>query len=84
MLQNLQVLDGQPHLFDARGVAKRFRHAAIFGALDALRPGEAMQFANDHDPLPLIDQMHQRYGGTVEVQYVEHQPGNIVIRFTRR
>lgn len=35
----------QPHLplsptaiysFDARGVAKRFRHAAIFGALDAL------------------------------------------------
>jgi hypothetical protein len=36
----------QPHLhlspsaiypFDARGVAKRFRHAAIFGAIDALR-----------------------------------------------
>ena len=25
--------------FDARGVAKRFRHAAIFGALDALLPG---------------------------------------------
>ena len=24
--------------FDARGIAKRFRHAAIFGALDALRP----------------------------------------------
>ena len=23
--------------FDARGVAKRFRHAAIFGALDALK-----------------------------------------------
>lgn len=39
----------QPHLhlqadriypFDARGIAKRFRHAAIFGALDALTPGE--------------------------------------------
>ena len=26
--------------FDARGVAKRFRHAAIFGALDSLQPGE--------------------------------------------
>jgi hypothetical protein len=25
--------------FDARGIAKRFRHAAIFGALDALEPG---------------------------------------------
>lgn len=84
MLQNLKIFDGESHLFDARGVAKRFRHAAIFGALDALQPGEAMQFVNDHDPLPLIDQMHQRYGGAVEVEYVERQPGNIVIRFTRR
>jgi uncharacterized protein (DUF2249 family) len=30
--------------FDARGVAKRFRHAAIFGALDSLMPGETMRF----------------------------------------
>jgi len=36
--------------FDARGVAKRFRHAAIFGALDSLHPGETMRFVNDHDP----------------------------------
>ncbi|MGE5652193.1 MAG: DUF2249 domain-containing protein, partial [Bacillota bacterium] len=28
--------------FDARGIAKRFRHAAIFGALSALQPGETM------------------------------------------
>jgi hypothetical protein len=42
--------------FDARGVAKRFRHAAIFGALDALTPGETMRFVNDHDPLPLLNQ----------------------------
>ncbi len=35
--------------FDARGIAKRFRHAAIFGALDALRGGETMRFANDHE-----------------------------------
>lgn len=25
----------EPHVFDARGVARRFRHAAIFGALDS-------------------------------------------------
>ncbi len=36
--------------FDARGIAKRFRHAAIFGAFDALMPGETMRFCNDHDP----------------------------------
>ena len=42
--------------FDARGIAKRFRHAAIFGALDALMPGEVMRFCNDHDPIPLLGQ----------------------------
>ena len=26
----------QQYVFDARGIARRFRHAAIFGALDAL------------------------------------------------
>ena len=55
--------------FDARGVAKRFRHAAIFGALDSLQPGETMRFANDHDPLPLLHQIAQRYGESVAVQY---------------
>jgi Uncharacterized conserved protein (DUF2249) len=34
--------------FDARGVAKRFRHAAIFGALDALSRGEIMRFVSGH------------------------------------
>ena len=28
--------------FDARGIARRFRHSAIFGALGALEPGEAI------------------------------------------
>jgi uncharacterized protein (DUF2249 family) len=70
--------------FDARGIAKRFRHAAIFGALDALRPGETMRFANDHDPLPLLDQLQARYGESVEIRYVSREPGNIVIDFARR
>ena len=67
--------------FDARGVAKRFRHAAIFGALDALHPGETMRFANDHDPLPLLAQIAQRYGERVAVEYLRRESGNIVIDF---
>lgn len=82
----------QPHLhlsptaiypFDARGIAKRFRHAAIFGALDALTKGETMRFVNDHDPLPLLNQLEQRYGEAVEIRYVERVPGQIVIDFIR-
>jgi uncharacterized protein (DUF2249 family) len=69
------------HPFDARGIARRFRHSAIFGALDALQPGEAMRFVNDHDPLPLLAQLGQRYGERVAIAYVQRQPGAIVIAF---
>ena len=69
--------------FDARGIAKRFRHAAIFGALDALTPGETMRFANDHDPLPLLNQMTARYGDSVTIRYLQRDPGAIVIDFVR-
>ena len=69
------------HLFDARGVAHRFRHSAIFGALDALRPGECMRFINDHDPLPLLEQLRQRFGGKLSVEYRQGEPGSITIDF---
>ncbi|MDO9144042.1 DUF2249 domain-containing protein [Rhodoferax sp.] len=69
--------------FDARGVAKRFRHAAIFGALDALAPGETMRFCNDHDPIPLLHQLSARYGDAVSIAYVQREAGAIVIDFVR-
>lgn len=67
--------------FDARGIAKRFRHSAIFGALDALNPGETMRFYNDHDPLPLLAQVERRYGERVRIAYVARSPGEIIIDF---
>ena len=70
--------------FAARGIANRFRHAAIFGALDALRAGETMRFVNDHDPLPLLDQLVQRYGASVEISYRQRDPGQIVIDFIKQ
>ncbi len=70
--------------FDARGVAKRFRHAAIFGALDALAAGETMRFVNDHDPLPLLEQLVQRYGDALDIRYRRREPGEIVIDFVKQ
>lgn len=72
------------YIFDARGIAKRFRHAAIFGALDALIPGETMRFCNDHDPIPLLGQLQQRYGDKVGIEYKQREPGAIVIDFARK
>jgi uncharacterized protein (DUF2249 family) len=81
---HLHLQPDQIYPFDARGIAKRFRHAAIFGALDALRPGETMRFANAHDPIPLLQQLQQRYGETVKISYVNREPGLIVIDFARQ
>jgi uncharacterized protein (DUF2249 family) len=70
------------HSFDARGVARRFRHAAIFGALDALAPGETMRFHNDHDPQPLLAQLRAYFGERIGIRYVAGGPDDVVIDFT--
>ena len=80
---HLHLLPEQIYPFDARGIAKRFRHAAIFGALDALQSGEIMRFVNDHDPLPLLAQLEKRYGAAVSIQYKQRELGQIVIDFVR-
>ena len=81
---HLHLSPDQIYPFDARGIAKRFRHAAIFGALDALHSGETMRFVNDHDPLPLLDQLVSRYGETVAIEYRRREAEGVVIDFTRR
>ena len=80
---HLHLQSDQIYPFDARGIAKRFRHAAIFGALDALTPGETMRFCNDHDPLPLLEQLRGRYGAQVKINYVKRESGEIIIDFTK-
>ncbi|PKM09251.1 MAG: hypothetical protein CVV14_00575 [Gammaproteobacteria bacterium HGW-Gammaproteobacteria-4] len=70
-----------PYPFDARGIARRFRHSAIFGALGALQPGEAMRFVNDHDPLPLLNQLREKFGERVDIQYLQRDADAIVIDF---
>ncbi len=67
--------------FDARGIAKRFRHAAIFGALDSLQVGERMRFVNDHNPIPLLQQMQARYGEKIEIKYLEQSEEGVMIDF---
>ena len=82
-MTELKMIDAV-HIFDARGIAKRFRHAAIFGALQALHPGETMRFLNDHDPLPLLAQLRERFGERVDIQYRQREPDGVVIDFVVR
>ena len=80
---NMASTPAEPvHPFDARGIGKRFRHAAIFGALDALHPGETMRFINDHDPLPLLAQLRERYGKALMIEYRARESFAVMIDFT--
>jgi len=42
---------------------------------------DEFRFVNDHDPMPLIGQIQQRYGSQIGINYVAREPGNIVIDF---
>jgi Uncharacterized conserved protein len=75
------VPESNTHIFDARGVARRFRHSAIFGAIGVLRSGETMRFVNDHDPIPLIAQLRDRLGENLTVTYRERDSDAVVIDF---
>lgn len=79
----LSSLDPEPntHVFDARGIARRFRHSAIFGALSALRNGETMRFVNDHDPIPLLRQLNERFGEYLTINYRQRESSGVVIDF---
>jgi uncharacterized protein (DUF2249 family) len=68
------------HIFDARGIARRFRHSAILGALGALRIGETMRLVNDHDPL-LLAQLRDRFGEHLTINYRERGPSAVVVDF---
>lgn len=73
---------GYPEL-DARAVPHAIRHATIFGALDAVRPGGGMVLVAPHDPLPLLAQIEQRSPGAFEVRYVERGPEAWRLAFVR-
>jgi uncharacterized protein (DUF2249 family) len=48
--------DAAPEL-DARLIPPAIRHAAIFGALGAVMPGDSMVLIAPHEPLPLLEQI---------------------------
>lgn len=71
------------YVFDARGIDRRFRHPAIFAALDSLTPGEVLRFVNDHDPLPLLNHLSSMFGDSLQVDYRQREQGAVVIDFRR-
>lgn len=61
-------------VLDARAVPHAIRHATIFGALDAVPAGGALELVAPHDPLPLLGQIEDRHPGAFSVEYLERGP----------
>jgi len=59
---------------DVQTIPHAVRHAAIFGALDGLRPGFAIVLSATHDPVPLLQQLEERAPGLFEVDYLDRGP----------
>jgi uncharacterized protein (DUF2249 family) len=59
---------------DARAIPHAVRHGAIFGALDAVRPGAGLVLVAPHDPLPLLAQVEERSPGVFDISYLERGP----------
>ncbi|WP_068403004.1 DUF2249 domain-containing protein [Kribbia dieselivorans] len=68
---------------DAREIPHAIRHASILGALGSLKPGGAMALIAPHNPLPLLGQIKDAYGDSVEISYLEEGPDAWKLRFAR-
>jgi len=68
---------------DTRVIPHAIRHAAIFGALDALGPGRGMVLVASHDPIPLLAQLEKRSPDTFTVDYLTRGPNVWRLRFVR-
>lgn len=45
---------------DVQTIPHAIRHAALFGAIDGLRPGAGLIVSATHDPIPLLTQLEAR------------------------
>ena len=41
-----------------------------------------MRFVNDHDPIPLLGQLQEKFGDGLSIAYRQREPGAVVIDFT--
>jgi hemerythrin-like domain-containing protein/uncharacterized protein (DUF2249 family) len=75
---------GSGGVLDVRQVAPRERHPKIFGAYQALGPGQAFVLVNDHDPKPLYYQFAAEQAGAFTWDYVEEGPAVWRVRIGKR
>ncbi|WP_010540215.1 DUF2249 domain-containing protein [Dietzia alimentaria] len=74
---------GLPEL-DARVIPHAIRHGAVIGAFGQVRPGKAMVLVAPHNPVPLLNQLAEIEGDSLDVSYLEEGPEAWRLRLARK
>lgn len=59
---------------DVQTIPHAIRHAAIFGAIESLRPGAGLIISATHDPVPLLQQLESKHGAQYSTEYLDRGP----------
>ena len=73
--------DEDTPVLDVRAIPHAVRHAAIFGAFEAIAPGGSIVLIAPHAPVPMLTQLSQR--APIEVQYLVEGPTEWHVKVTR-
>lgn len=75
--------DSEAIILDSRTIPHAIRHAAIFGALEAIQPGISLDLVASHDPLPLLATLERKHPDVFSISYLGSGPEVWTLRFTR-
>lgn len=68
-------------VLDVRAIPHAIRHAAVFGAFDAIRPGGSLVIIAPHAPVPLLNQLTAR--APIIAEYLVEGPTEWHVQITR-
>lgn len=69
-------------VLDVRTIPHSIRHAAVFGAFDAIPQGQSMVIIAHHAPVPLLSQLADR--APIDVNYLVEGPEQWHVQITRK
>ncbi|WP_049928748.1 DUF2249 domain-containing protein [Halopiger goleimassiliensis] len=70
--------------YDVREIPKPERHPTIHHRYGMIPEGGTMEIIAPHEPRPLRQEFHQRYGDAFEWEIVEQEPGRCRVHVTKR
>jgi len=73
--------DAETPVLDVRTIPHAIRHAAVFGAFEAIRPGASLILVAPHAPLPLLAQLSER--ARIDVEFLVEGPTEWHVQLTR-